>query len=401
MPIASTILAAALLAQANNQVPTNTCLVEALNPATLVHLQMSKLPGPRERTEQNKLFASDLVLASNGGKVLGYTRIGISYRPCGGLRDLSKERRNGLKRFFFGKDAKKLLNLKIQVQPLDVGATKPLASIKRNSNKQTESWDTAIVNDEVLLPYFRVDRSSTVAIEVTLRSDRTYNSSIAGSTLDIVQRAAALINPATTLITKENKERFNSASTFVDGAVNGMLAASIDEKANSRVPLNLPQDRQTLAIITLNVPMANNTFASAQSPSQQVGQWVVYAEHYRPSMMADLEQTTPIPVTQIAAASVLNYLVADKKTLREALGASKGLTAARDALVAATDPKDVTNKARTLCRAVVVEADTIGLAPIDSGAAAWAYLKDLSFTTEKQGAAETGCGEIEHYPTAS
>lgn len=396
MSIALSLLTAAALAGVTDQIIfRNVCPVDNLNPATLVHLQMSKVSA---RAGLQPALATSELTTANGGKVLGYTRIGVRYKACGGLRDISNERRHGLKRYFFGKQANKILTLKLNISPLGgVDATKPLAAIKRNSNKKGETWDTVIVNDEILLPYFRVDRSSTVTIEASLRSDRTYDSGLAGSTLDVVQKAAALINPATTLITKENKERFNSAASFVDGAVNGMLAVSIDERANSRVALDSPREQQTLAIITLSLPIANDTFASMQFPLEQVGQWEVYAEPYRPSMMADLQSATAITRKDTSVATVLNYLVADKKTVREALAASRSLTAARDALVAAKDG-DITNKARTLCRVIASEVDVLGLTPVDVGAIVWAYLTDLSFDLKKHDAAEIGCAEVEQYP---
>ncbi|HVF38247.1 MAG TPA: hypothetical protein VNA29_09940 [Sphingomicrobium sp.] len=394
---AEILLTAAIALQASN---SNGCNLEQINPATLVHLQMGNFQAAGHTDTAKMVTTSDLSISANGGKVLGYTRIGVRYKSCGGLRDLTKERRDALKRFFFGKHATKLLTLKLHVRPLDVKATKPLASIKRDSDKKGETWATEIVNDEILLPYFRVDRSSTVAIEASVESDRAYDSSLAGATLDIVQRAAALINPTTALITTENKERFNSAATFVDGAVNGMMAVSIDEKANSRAALDSPMQKQTLAIITLKLPMANNTFGSTRFPMQEVGQWEVYAETYRPSMLADLTSPSPIPRNETSVASVLNYLVDDKKTIRESLAASKSLASSRDALVAATKPDDVTNKARTLCRAVASEAEALGLTPVDVGAVAWAYLADLALEPSKNSAAESGCSVVELYPTS-
>jgi len=396
MSVALSLLTAAVLAGAtNNNTSKNTCSVDHLNPATLIHLQMGKVS---ERLGDKPMLATSELTTTNGGKILGYTRIGVRYTACGGLRDLLQERRGDLKRYFFGKQANKILTLKLNISPLGgVDATKPLASIKRNSNKKGESWDTVIVNDEILLPYFRVDRSSTVSIEASLRSDRTYESGLAGSTLEVVQKAAALINPATTLITKENKERFNSAASFVDGAVNGMLAVSIDEKANSRVALDSPEDKQSLAIITLSLPMANRTFASTLFPLEQGGQWEVYAERYRPSMMADLQSATAISRKDTSVTTVMNYLVGDKKTVRESLAASKSLAAARDSLVAAKDG-DISNKARILCRAIASEVEVLGLTPVDVGAVAWAYLADLSFVPEKYKAAEVGCADVEQYP---
>ncbi len=115
-------------------------------------------------------------------------------------------------------------------------------------------------------------------------------------------------------------------------------------------------------------------------------------------MMVDTLIESRVDRRATSAASILNFLVDDKKTIRESLAGSKGLTGARDLLVAAAKDQDVIDKARTLCRAIVAEAETVGLAPVDAGAVAWAYLADLAFSAPKYGNARKGCSEVEHFP---
>jgi hypothetical protein len=95
------------------------------------------------------------------------------------------------------------------------------------------------------------------------------------------------------------------------------------------------------------------------------------------------------------ASSVMNFSVAEQKTLREALAGSSSVTAARDALIAA--PDEARDFGRTFCRTVASEADSLGLAPVDAGIATWAALTDLALTDTKMASALSGCNGIEHF----
>ena len=399
----SLLVAAAAVVQA---VPSSGCQQAHLNPATLVHLQVGPVPAapaPEDHgvAQLGTMKAGPIVVAGGGGKVLGYTRISARYRPCGGGRDLQRERRDILRRLFAGKHAEKVVTLDLHVTPLDVKASKPLLTIKRDSSTKGEGWSTDVVNSAVLLPFFRVDRSSTVAVKASLKSARSYETRAAGGALDLVERASKLLNPTTAMITEANKERFNEAATFVDTTIDNLLHVTIQETASSRIPLTNDSGEQVLAVITVSLPMANNSFASAAHPAQILGEWEIYAEPYRPSMMVDGESSATLAKAEAVPATVLNYLVDEKKTLREALAGSKSVSAMRDALAAAKvvkgDAKAVEDAARTLCRTVTAEAEALGLAPVDAGAAAWAYVRDMALDGTKQGAADRGCAGVQHY----
>ena len=366
------------------------CGADHLNPATMVHLRMARGTATK---------GTEALVEGNSGKILGYTRIRIFYRSCGGdQREYVPEKRDDLSRFFLGKHAKKILTIDAHVTPLDVKANEPLASLNRDSTKKGEGWSTDIDNNEVLLPYFRIDRGTVIALDAKLHSTRDYDSSIASDALDLVRRASDLISPTTALITTENKDRFNKAATFVDTAVNGMLKVSIDERVRLSSPVVTPQSGEVLAVITLRLPRSNDVYASA-IPEKLIGQWVVYTEPARASMLDDVGFGQPIARKAISAAGVLNYLVDDKKTLREAFSGVKNLVSARDALVGASAAES-TDKARTLCRSVAGEALSLGLTPVDAGAAAWAYLADLALPKAKMKNAEAGCADVEFYPPA-
>ncbi len=390
--IAAAAFASPASAQSDSFPPT--CSVDHLNPSTLAHLRMSRA-GPGFDPDQGVTVTES---AGNGGKILGYTRIRAYYQPCSGQqRSYLPEKRNDFARFFLGKHAKKLLSVQLQITPLDVKTNKQLASIERDSTKKGEVWNTDVENDDILLPYLRIDQSSVVAIDAKLSSTREYNSSIGAGALDIVQRASALINPTTALITTENKDRFTEAANFVDVSINGMLKVSIDEQVHLRVPLKQSARKQVLAIITLQAPRANDVYPSTDFPERTLGQWVIYAEPVRQSMFDDVALGDRISRRTVTSAAILNYLVDDKKTLREALAGVKSLVTARDALVKADNAAAI-DSARSLCRSVAAETQSLGLAPVDAGATAWAYLMDLSFTAAKTTEAEKGCSDVEFYP---
>ena len=392
----SLFVAAIISAQSPESAPA--CGVNNVNLPTLEHLILSPVTGVAVPSYPKEEEATQFGLA-NSGKALGYTRIRAAFVPCAtDPRHYPKERRSGLNRYFFGKNAQKLLKLELFLKPSDVKLEFPLTSMTRHSNKQGEDWATSVHNDRILTPYFRADRGSLVTLEASVKSTRDYDATIGADVLDIISQASALITPTAPLLTEENKGRFNAAAGFVDKAVEGLLKVAIEEKAVSDLQLLPGKDGAVLAVITVSLPMANNTFPNASFPNRMLGQWIVYAEGLRQSMLGDVDFNGVVKRSSTSPASVLNFLVAEKKTLREVLSGVKSVTAARDALVGAPNGEQA-DKARILCRALAAEAEGLGLAPADIGATMWAYLHDLALPKAKMDLAEPGCNTLERYPT--
>lgn len=385
------ILAVASVAQVQ---VSSSCQVRNLNSPTLQHLVFSPTAGvsvPAHRDER-----ADVGFL-NAGKALGYTRIRAAFVPCtGNQRTYVDERRSGIKRYFFGKNADKLIKLTVFLKPVDVKWESTLGNLVRHSTKQGETWSTSFENDRIISPYVRADLGSVVTLDASVKSTRDYNATVGGDVLALISQASALITPTSTLLTKENKERFNQAATFVDTAIDGLLKVAIEEKLLTDIPLNPGQNGKVLAVITVNLPMVNNTFPNRRFPNRPLGQWVIYAEGLKQTMLGDIKEGELNPESTSPAA-VLNYLVAEKKTLREALAGSKSVGLARDEVVKA-DKNSVGDKARSLCRAVEAEAESIGLAPVDVGGTMWAYLLDLALPSEKMGPAVSACRPMDHYP---
>lgn len=371
------------------------CQVPQRNNASLFHIRSSR-PAPAANPTAAMQQPFSEFAGGNGGKILGYTRLTASYVACdGGQRDLSEEQRDVLARFFLGKETHKTLSMTTRVSPLDVKATTTLARFDRLSGRKGEEWSTSMENDRILLPYFRVDRSSTIDLQSELLSTREYNSSFAAGSFEVVEKAAALISPSAILITEENRARFNDAANFVDSSVNGLLRVSISERLRETLTFEGATGERLLATITLVLPHANDAFPSPRNPERVIGQWQIKAEAIRPSMFGDPGTRDRLSRTQLSAASILNFLVADNKTMREALAGAASVAAARDALI--TAPRDAA-RARVLCRAVSAEADRLGLTPMDASAAAWAFLADMALPPEADNACRTGAGAVEYYP---
>lgn len=381
------ILIAATLAAAAT---ASDCTGQHVNQSSFFHLRSSAV----DRTPAAVQAILPTWTGGNGGKILGYTRLRATYVDCGGTQRLYQdEKRDPLVRFFLGKETHKTLSLSVKISPLDVKSVSSLARFDRLSNRRGEEWTTNIENDRILLPYFRVDRSTTLDLQSEVLSTREYKSSIVAGSYEVIEKAAALISPSTVLITEENKGKFNEAASFVDSSIDGLLHVSITEKL--RETLSMGDNPKELARITLVAPRANDAYPTSRFKERMIGQWIVYAEPLRPSMFTDMVGSArTLKRDDLSASAILNFLVQDQKTLRELLAGTASVTAARDAVIKA--PKDK-EKATALCRAVSSEADRVGLTPMDASATAWAYVKDMALPTND---ADQSCAaDLEFYPT--
>lgn len=286
------------------------------------------------------------------------------------------------------KQASKILTVNLEVNPIGVHSSRPLMTISRDSGRAGENWDTDVWNDAVLLPFFRIEPNTSVKLDFVFNSSREYQSSVATSSLDILKRATALIIPNSALITPQNIDRFNEASTFVDTTINGLLKVSIDEKLHVET-LSL-DPAQPIASLVLFEPGANDPYTSVKWREQPVGQWTIVAERYEGSIFAASSGTADGPSVP-AVASVLNFQVADNKTVRETLAGDSSVTDARDAVLVATK-ETAGDLSRKLCRAVASKADTLGFSPKDVNWVVVAYLQDMALPTDIGGRARAGCG---------
>ena len=396
--------AAAVAAQAEPGLTCNGRPVGNINPATMVHVRLDQVSAAPEEGGYALQPASGAqevvrpVSSGNAGVFYGYSRLSVRYTPCDAVqRSLVPEKRDAITRFFAGKQVDKVLQVRVTItNPKRVSVATTFAGIHRKSGKAGEEWSTDVENGTVLLPFVRIDENTLIQIQADFTATRDYNTSIAGDVIDIAKRASAAISPAVPLVTDQNRDRFNEAASFFDRTLNGLLHVSVLEKPGRTFALANSSGGQDLAVVTLVAPSANDIYPSAQRPMVAVGQWTIFAEPFRKSMLAKVNDGGgPVPGS-FTAATIMNFGVADDKTLGEALAGSSSVVAAHDALVAASEG-DAADPARVFCRAVQREAEKLDLAPLDSALAAWAALADLALPDAKMDNAVAGCSRIEHF----
>ena len=324
-----------------------------------------------------------------------YVRLMIKYVPCPAAfdRNYGLETRWWLKRMFLHKKVGKILKVAAVVRPLGVNATKTLSEIDFDSGSKGENWTTNVDNDAVLLPYFRADDHALVGLDITFSSTRSYESGIATTTLDLAKRAASLISPTSSLITKDNKDRFNDAANFVDTTINGLLKIDVNESVHIDAP---PTAGKPLATVALFVPPADDPYLSHPERNHAVGEWRITAE----TLAGSIFPTASTDDKRLSPAQIMNFRVSDDKTLRAALTASNNVQTARDTLLKSKDGTSVSDAALTLCRATEAEADAEGFSNADVGRVVWAYLSDLALPNDKRGDATTACSQLDHWPSS-
>lgn len=396
------IFAAALAAQEikpNDPPPTNSnaCPVDHLNLATLVNLHLldERNPGgPDAKGAGIDIQAPAAPPAPPPADLspgpAAYARIVARYTPCVTQypREYARERRNVFRRFLMHKTVSKLLSVDVDVKPIAVKASRPLISITRDSGKQGETWTTDVDNLAVILPYFRIERNTTVKVNLSFHSAREYQSSVASDSLEVMKRAATLIKPTSNLVTLLNKGRFNEAATFVDETINGLLKVAMEEDIH--VEPTLTGRNQTLASFILYAPGANDPYPRHDWQGQQaLGKWTIEAEAFAGSLFGGFDQSGPSAIP--AASAVLNFRVSDEKSVGDHLRESNNVRVAHDALLNA-DSGAVEDNAHSLCRAVADEADLLGFSRDDVEWIVAAYVVDLAVPRAAITDVRAGCG---------
>lgn len=360
-------------------VPWSNCKVEyGQNPATLAYLQ--SLPGK---------IADDSVKPTTSG----YVRLVATYSPCElslpdfASRDYEKEKRDIIRRFFMHKMVNKTLTVNVSVRPVRVRASKILVSIGRDSGKEGETWATDVGNTLHILPYFRIEPNTTIELIAGYVSNRTYASSIASDTFDVINRATALITPATPLITASNKTRFNDLSTFVDTTINGLLRVEIKETLRSDSQL-VGRD-QILATLVLYTTGANDPYhRNTREIKRPVGRWDIEAKYFSGSLFSGVDDKSVTP----SVASVLNFQVTDGKRVRDMLGGDSTVATARDDFLKTKDKANLENAA-ILCRLIASRADAEGFSAKDVSWIVAAYVQDMAPAAGSESPIRKGCGQ--------
>jgi hypothetical protein len=339
----------------------------------------------------------------NGGDPVGYTRLNLEFTPCftAKARDYPKEQRGFLKQWLAGKEIHKELSVKATIDPIGVSQTRPLVLVHRDSSTKGEAWNTEIGTHERLTRYFLVDNGTLVSLEFSFSESSKYTGSAVGTIFQLIQNAVGVIEPASTLITKENKEKFNAAAGFVDQTINGLMATDLKEKTTLERRIGGTDGEKALAHIVLFVPDANSTVRPGAAGYQPVGMWTIKTERILSALFG---QVAPDGATgalrlvsgKLSAPIVMNFRVDDDKTLGEYLSGNTSVSAAKDAYL---KDNSRAGTAEALCSAVAFETGRLGFSPADVGGAVWAYAKTVEPVDQQHSKLQTACSKIERYPS--
>jgi hypothetical protein len=353
-----------------------------------------RLQAPAHANEPPRSGPAPLMSIGNGGSPVGYTRLKMDYVPCTSAkpRNYPGELRGPLKQWLLGKEVSKDLSVKATINPTGVSQTRHLLVLGRDSSKKGESWNTEIATNQQLTRYFLVDNSTMVSLEFAYVANSKYSAAMTGTILELVQKATALIEPTSTLITTENKKRFNDASTFVDQTISGLLATDVKEKTMLESRITNDSFANPLAQIVLYIPDANST-VRVRGGYQPVGMWIVTADDVVPALLGPVARNgLNLVAANLSAPTIMNFRVDDNQTLEQYLASRTSISAAKDAYLKADGKKG----GDALCSAVAIEVGRLGLSPADVGGAVWAYAKTLEPAASSN--LQTACRAIDRYP---
>ncbi len=303
-------------------------------------------------------------------------------------RRYNSEDRGPLARWLVGRSISRVVSIRVRLTQPDVSATTTLAAASQESNRtRGESWATEIHGRRMLTPYFRVDATTTAAIEANLNASSSIQGDVSGAFIDVLTRAAGLLAPSTTLVTSLTEERLDAASNFVDQSISTLFAQTLAEKTASEFrPGEWTED---LVTVTARFPL-DRTVANDQNV-EQIGSWTVSVEPAIVSIfstvpLCDGTDCRPVTVQNqareaflgLAPHTVLNFRLDGQQTLVQALRGDEAIARALDTLTrTAAMPqqgRDAANTtaARILCNLIAGKAESLGFNRFDAAAVVWA-----------------------------
>lgn len=371
------------------------------NPATLAFLRVGRLKA-RDVLDANGIkigsiadsTAAESPPIGNGGDPVGYTRLLVEFTSCDAKpKDYPSEKRGFIKQFFAGKEVDKSLKVLATIKPINVPQSLALFHVNRQSGKTGEAWNTQISNGQNLSRYFLVDRSTAVSLEFSFAENSKYTGAVAGSLFDIVERAAALIAPASILITADNKKRFSDAAKFADDSLNGLMATDVKEDATVEQRIGEADGNKTLAVVALFAPDANSTIRGEYQP---IGIWTVKTDEIQPALLGRMDGDH-LDISKLSAATVLSFKTDSEQTLGQLLAGRTSVSQAKEAYLKAENPKKAA-AAQALCSTVATEVANLGMSPADVGGAVWAYAKIMEPVPAAKSVLQTNCKSVDQYP---
>jgi len=380
---------------------------------------VESLDGPSNQVAVDLLPLLDVVrpavAASPSTPVGGYVRFFVEGDPptqeSGFVRrHYRDEARDPLSRWLVGRTNSRVLTVKVAVQRPNVTGTATLASSSHeSSNRAGELWDTEVNGRRYLTPYFRVDPGTVVGVEASLNASRQIQSDVSRRILDVVTRAATLVNPAGSLVTTLNSERLQDSAEFVDESISSLFGEALGESSLNDYAPGQWSDGE-MATITASFPMGGRV--TNENRTRRIGQWKVFAS---PALVS-IFSTVPLQETAeaapagcpaagselqacrafqgLAAHNVLGLQVGENLTLGQALLADATVDAALTRIRGA-QANQLADPARVLCSAIAAKAEGLGLNRFDAAATVWAMARSALDGDEAEAMLDPGvCGAV-------
>jgi hypothetical protein len=345
----------------------------------------------------------------------GYVRFYVcDPRQCGDVppgrpepRNYGDDHRDWFSRWLMGRSYSRILTVKLTVTRPEFTVTTPLASAGFQSNSTVgETWNSEVSGRTYLTPYVRVDAETLVRVHVSLDASSRVQSNVSRTVLDVLGRAANLIQPGSQLVTSLNSGRFNDTSEFVDRSISALFAQTLAERSSNEFE---PSDWSGKPMVDIRAEFPMNRNALRTAAYRNVGLWRIMATPPRISIFSD----TPMLVDAAAAAEnmptgctatsiagrqackafvgltverVLGLNIAENLTLRQSLTADADISSETARLLQSTntDARARSQSARRLCGLLASKSERLGLNSVDAAAALWAYAQELQVTDEQR-----------------
>lgn len=293
----------------------------------------------------------------------------------------SQQHRGWVTRWLVGRTYSRLLNLTLSVSQPNVKVTTTLASATLSSSRSAgQNWSGELNGRRYLTPYFRLDPSTVVTMEANLNASTQVQANITQAVLDVVTRAAALIQPTGQLVTSLNEERFQQSAEFVDQSISSLFTQSLAERStNDFGAMDWGDDH--VAEIHAMLPLGRQFLR--EGDMRTIGQWWVYASPALISIFAnapiqtgregaaDLDEQARTAFIGLSPHAVMEFEVSENTTVRQALLGDSGIAAE----VARTNGTD-RSSAHRLCSLVAARAESLGFNRFDAPAIVWAFAAD-------------------------
>jgi hypothetical protein len=405
----SYIFVAALLATGCATAPTRNNL-EARQPTVAALGDGAPSPADLDLLPMLDVVRTPFV-GNTPSAVGGYVRFFVEGDPPSsggsGQRHYGDEDRDALSRWLVGRTNSRVLTVKVAVQRPNVNGTATLASSSHESSSRVgETWATEVNGRRYLTPYFRVDPGTVVGVQVSLKASRQIQSDVTRRILDVVTRAATLVNPTGSLVTTLNSGRLQSSAEFVDQSISSLFGETLGESSlDDYAPGQWNDQPKEMATITASFPMGGRVVD--ENRTRQIGVWKVFASPALVSIFSTVplhDAGGAVPAgcpamgseaqacrafQGLAAHTVLGLQVGENLTLGQALLADATVDAALARLRGA-QANQLAEPARVLCSAIAAKAEGLGLNRFDAAATVWAVAR--SALSEDQAGAMLASG---------